>query len=47
MYQLKALPRNIKKYLLRMEVEEVEPLYQHEKLGAGERKGHFAPAAAV
>ena len=48
-YQLKALPRNVKKYLLRMKVEEVEPLYQHEKLEreGGERKGHFAPAAAV
>lgn len=29
-YQLKALPRNVKKYLFRMKVEEVEPLYHYE-----------------
>ncbi|EJD03083.1 proton myo-inositol cotransporter [Fomitiporia mediterranea MF3/22] len=40
-YQLKALPRNIKKYIFRMKVEEVEPLYQYE----GEKT--FAPTAAA
>ncbi|KAH8107850.1 MFS sugar transporter [Cristinia sonorae] len=29
-YQLKALPRNIKKYFFRMKVEDVPPLYEHE-----------------
>ncbi|KAI0083385.1 hypothetical protein BDY19DRAFT_900385 [Irpex rosettiformis] len=41
-YQVKALPRNIKKYILRMEVEEVEPLYEHERVQREkerERKG--------
>lgn len=52
-YQIKALPRNIKKYLFRMKVEDVEPLYQHEKLQKEEaengqvRKRHFAPVGAV
>ena len=29
-YQLKALPRNIKKYFFRMDVEPLPPLYKHE-----------------
>ncbi|THV01101.1 hypothetical protein K435DRAFT_718319 [Dendrothele bispora CBS 962.96] len=29
-YQLKALPRNIKKHIFRMKVKEVPPLYEHE-----------------
>ena len=36
-YQLKALPRNIKKYFLRMEVEPLPPLYEHE-VGEGEKR---------
>ncbi|ETW80957.1 major facilitator superfamily [Heterobasidion irregulare TC 32-1] len=39
-YQLKALPRNIKRHIFRMNVEDVPPLYEHE--GAiGEK--HYAP----
>jgi len=42
-YQLKALPHNIKKYFLRMDVGELPPLYQHE--GAiGEK--HYAPGGS-
>ncbi|CAL1708153.1 unnamed protein product [Somion occarium] len=42
-YQLKALPRNIKKYIFRMKVKDMPPLYEHE--GAiGEKT--YAPAAA-
>ena len=41
-YQIKALPHNIKKYIFRMKVKPLPPLYQHE--GAiGEK--HYAPAA--
>ncbi|ESK87138.1 mfs sugar transporter [Moniliophthora roreri MCA 2997] len=29
-YQLKALPHNIKKYIFRMKVEDLPPLYEHE-----------------
>ncbi|KAL0581832.1 hypothetical protein V5O48_000200 [Marasmius crinis-equi] len=29
-YQLKALPHNIKKYIFRMKVDDLPPLYQHE-----------------
>ena len=29
-YQVKALPRNIKKHIFRMKVEDVPPLYEHE-----------------
>ena len=29
-YQLRALPRNVKKYIFRMEVEPLEPLYEHD-----------------
>ena len=29
-YQLKALPHNIKKYIFRMKVEDLPPLYHHE-----------------
>ncbi|KAH9935571.1 uncharacterized protein B0H18DRAFT_976314 [Fomitopsis serialis] len=29
-YQVKALPHNIKKYIFRMKVEEMAPLYEHE-----------------
>ena len=32
-YQLKALPHNIKKYIFRMDVEPLPPLYQHETTG--------------
>ena len=39
-YQLKALPHNIKKYIFRMKVDPIPPLYEHE--GAiGEK--HYAP----
>ncbi|KAL4252611.1 major facilitator superfamily protein [Abortiporus biennis] len=41
-YQLKALPRNIKKYIFRMKVDPLPPLYEHEA-GVGEK--HYAPAA--
>ncbi|OSX66254.1 hypothetical protein POSPLADRAFT_1064660 [Postia placenta MAD-698-R-SB12] len=42
-YQLKALPHNIKKYFLRMDVGDLPPLYQHE--GAVDEK-HYAPGGA-
>jgi hypothetical protein len=29
-YQLKALPLNIKKYIFRMKVKNIPPLYEHE-----------------
>jgi hypothetical protein len=39
-YQLKALPHNIKKYIFRMKVDPMPPLYEHE--GAiGEKR--YAP----
>lgn len=42
-YQLKALPHNIKKYIFRMKVDDMPPLYEHE--GAiGEK--HYAPGGA-
>ena len=42
-YQLKALPRNIKRYVFRMKsVEPLPPLYEHES--TGER--HYAPGGA-
>jgi sugar porter (SP) family MFS transporter len=42
-YQLKALPHNIKKYIFRMKVDDMAPLYEHE--GAiGEK--HYAPGGA-
>ncbi|KAI0633858.1 hypothetical protein C8Q77DRAFT_819219 [Trametes polyzona] len=42
-YQLKALPHNIKKYIFRMDVEPLPPLYKHE--GAiGEK--HYAPGGS-
>jgi sugar porter (SP) family MFS transporter len=49
LYQLKALPHNIKKYIFRMNVEPLEPLYHHERVAdeKAARKKHFAPAAAV
>ena len=40
-YQLKALPNNIKKYIFRMKVEPLPPLYHHE----GEKT--FAPTGAA
>jgi hypothetical protein len=42
-YQIKALPHNIKKYIFRMQVDPLPPLYEHE--GAiGEK--HYAPGGA-
>ncbi|KAH8995274.1 MFS sugar transporter [Lactarius hatsudake] len=42
-YQIKALPHNIKKYIFRMKVDPLPPLYEHE--GAiGEK--HYAPGGA-
>ena len=32
-YQLRALPHNIKKYIFRMDVPDMEPLYHHERTG--------------
>ena len=43
-YQLKALPHNIKKYIFRMNVEPLPPLYEHE-VAPGEKK-HYAPGGA-
>jgi hypothetical protein len=43
-YQLKALPRNIKRYIFRMNVEPMPPLYQHEHV-ANEKK-QYAPGGA-
>ncbi|EKM80826.1 hypothetical protein AGABI1DRAFT_119397 [Agaricus bisporus var. burnettii JB137-S8] len=34
-YQVKALPRNIKKYIFRMNVPDVPPLYEHERAMQG------------
>jgi len=39
-YQIKALPHNIKKYILRMKVDPLPPLYEYE--GATGEK-HYAP----
>ncbi|KAI0666654.1 hypothetical protein C8Q78DRAFT_1197679 [Trametes maxima] len=41
-YQLKALPHNIRKYVFRMDVEPLPPLYEHEEVG----EKHYAAAAA-
>lgn len=42
-YQLKALPHNIKKYIFRMKVDDMAPLYEHE--GAiGEKR--YVPGGA-
>jgi hypothetical protein len=42
-YQIKALPHNIKKYIFRMKVDDLPPLYHYE--GAiGEK--HYAPGGA-
>ncbi|KIP02928.1 hypothetical protein PHLGIDRAFT_130455 [Phlebiopsis gigantea 11061_1 CR5-6] len=41
-YQLKALPRNIKKHFFRMRVDPLPPLYDHEQLG----EKHYAPGGA-
>lgn len=43
-YQAKALPHNIKKYIFRMNVGDLPPLYEHE--GAIEGKKHYAPGGA-
>ncbi|CAL1708147.1 unnamed protein product [Somion occarium] len=42
-YQLKALPRNIKKYIFRMKVKDMPPLYEHE--GAIGEKTYAPPGA--
>ncbi|KAI0737526.1 hypothetical protein C8Q80DRAFT_1115079 [Daedaleopsis nitida] len=42
-YQLKALPHNIKKYIFRMKVQPLPPLYEHESM-IGEKT--YAPAGA-
>jgi hypothetical protein len=39
-YQIKALPHNIKKYIFRMNVDPLPPLYEHEGV-VGEK--HYAP----
>lgn len=44
-YQLKALPHNIKRYIFRMQVPDLPPLYVHEGAIGGEvyspgGKGH-------
>ena len=44
-YQLKALPHNIKKYIFRMKVDDIEPLY-HFDVPPGGRK-HFAEPMAA
>ena len=42
-YQIKAFPHNVKKYIFRMKVDPLPPLYEHE--GAiGEK--HYAPGSA-
>lgn len=42
-YQMKALPHNIKKYIFRMKVDDLPPLYEHEgSVGAK----HYAPGGA-
>ena len=42
-YQLKALPRNIKRYIFRMRVEPLPPLYEHEAVPG---KKTYAPGGA-
>ena len=39
-YQLKALPHNIKKYIFRMNVPDLPPLYAHEMES---KKDRYAP----
>jgi len=40
-YQLKALPHNVKKHILRMKVDDLPPLYKHEgAIGDDEKNGH-------
>ena len=41
-YQLKALPHNIKKYIFRMRVDPLPPLYEHEANG----EKTYAPGGA-
>lgn len=41
-YQIKALPRNIKKYIFRMNVDPLPPLYELD--GIGEK--HYAAGGA-
>lgn len=43
-YQAKALPHNIKKYIFRMDVGDLPPLYEHEGAIGGEK--HYAPGGA-
>lgn len=38
-YQLKALPRNIRKYIFRQQVDPLPPLYEHEAING---QKHFA-----
>ncbi|KAF5354424.1 hypothetical protein D9758_010723 [Tetrapyrgos nigripes] len=46
-YQLKALPRNIKKHIFRMKVKDVPPLYEHEgAVGALGGMKTYAPGGA-
>jgi hypothetical protein len=42
-YQIKALPHNIKKYIFRMKVDPLPPLYKYEGV-IGEK--HYAPGGA-
>jgi hypothetical protein len=42
-YQIKALPHNIKKYIFRMKVDDLPPLYHYEGV-IGEK--HYAPGGA-
>ena len=42
-YQLKALRHNIKKYIYRMKVDPLPPLYAHE---VAEGKKHYSPGGA-
>jgi len=42
-YQIKALPYHIKKYIFRMKVDPIPPLYEHEGV-IGEK--HYAPGGA-
>ncbi|KAH9967661.1 hypothetical protein BGW80DRAFT_1340738 [Lactifluus volemus] len=42
-YQIKALPHNIKKYIFRMKVDPLPPLYEHE---GALREKHYAPGGA-
>ncbi|KAF9004952.1 hypothetical protein BDZ89DRAFT_1095624 [Hymenopellis radicata] len=43
-YQIKALPHNIKKYIFRMQVPDLPPLYEHEgNVGFDDMKRTYAP----